>query len=518
VLQTIVNETSGEDADLTLANMLDSPFPELKGPERIRGAFTKSRYRERICPHFEDYMKKSEAWVMASEERSHSLDTQTQELRSGYFTEYTKEWRRFVDSLSLDVAPEETALQTLFERLTKKDSPPFLQLFRSIAANVRFTEPKKEADSKSLVDDMKNLVKRDIAGPCQDDEEKRVEREFDGFVGFGVQDANSKKKPPLDFYQEQLQKVSEALKNKQDKKGSIAAIDVAVGQVKPYIAQQEAVWQPRLEQVLLPPFKIARSMIIGGGGADASRKWCSEVYLQFKKTCLNRYPFRQNPNDAKIADVAEFFKPSGILWSFYGRELKEDIPQVGESYKLATPAARSMYRGDLLTFLSHARQVTTSLFSVSSPDAQVNFQVQIHEKPGVRTVKFRIDDQPPFEYYNGPPEWRSMKWPVGGKWSGARLDVQAIGGNDFIERTGEWGLFRLLETATSIQITQPGTMTVTWQLPKLQMDITIDIKPDRAETPFGMLKAGQKPQLLQAFHSAANPPPAAAYNTGGCTQ
>jgi type VI secretion system protein ImpL len=518
VLQTLIDSASGGDSDITVANILDPPLPELKGDGVVRGAFTKKRYRESICPKFETELKNADLWVDASDQSRDDFDAQLQQLRSRYFDLYISEWRSFIKSLSLEPITDATKSAALVEKLTKGEPPPLKQLFQQVATNVRLPELAKADDAKASDGILANVTQKGKEllgsnGPAQcqfDADEKRVEKEFDRFVRFGVGDATSKKGTKLDIYQEQL----DALKKGQSAPPQIA---IALELVNGLIKDQEG-WRPTLEALLLPPFKTAKKVGDSKKAEDISQKWCTEVYNVFKKNLLNRYPFKRDGADALLGDLAEFFRDKGILWSFYERELKQDIAQVGDHFRWAhnegvQPA--NIYNPQLLTFLARAYEVKSALFPISSPDVRVSFAVKGNTSKFVSEVKFTVDGDR-FEYFNQSKAWQSMNWP-GNKEHGASLSATPVGRTavQIAQQLGDWGFFRVLEQGT-IRNIGPDFFTIAWKLPNSESEAEVDIKPARSQTPFGQLKKDQQLQLSVFRSSGIIPPVGAGRNSAGC--
>ena len=532
VLEQMIDELSGESSDLTLVSLLDRPLAALKGTGQIRGAFTKKIYREKICDSFPARLKNWDAWVVQSDRAPADPEAAAQELRSRYFTQYVTEWRQFLDLLTMDGPSDDTQALVMLDDLTKGDPPALGQLFRSLAANVRLAEREIDLkDAKGTLERIGEKVKGAVTGggasACHEEGEKQVDAAFERFVSFGAAPATSggsatakKKELPLDSYQEQLQAVRDALRAHQD---VAARIQTATTHVQSLIDEQDAIWRQRFKVLLLPPLTGAKRVDVQKKSGEVSQKWCSEVYQFFKKNLSNRYPFNRKGPDAALADLTDFFKSSGTVWSFYDKELKADVVQIGDRFQYAKGLgveASSVYKHDLLNFLTHAQQARAALFPPNATEAQLAFTAHIRPPSGsvnVASVTLTVDGQP-YSYSNGPEQFFPMKWPVIGKGQGASILVRTSKDSDLLERRGEWGFFHLLEEGT-IRPSVAGYFTVSWHFPKLNAEVFIDFKPARNETLFGVLKDGQPPQLLQAFRTAGiTPPVAAGYNAGGCTK
>src|SRR5262249_45689593 len=153
-----------------------------------------------------------------------------------------------------------------------------------------------------------------------------------------------------------------------DAKQDVAArVATGAAQVKLLIQNQPVKWQERFQALLMPPLGGTGNLDVKKKSGEINQKWGSEGYVPFKKKLSQRNPFSRAGPDATVADVADFFRPSvGTLWSFYARELKGDVPRVGEQFEFKTELgneARKVYKPELKTFLSRALAVSNALFS-----------------------------------------------------------------------------------------------------------------------------------------------------------
>ena len=85
-----------------------------------------------------------------------------------------------------------------------------------------------------------------------------------------------------------------------------------------------------------------------------------------------------------------------------------------------------------------------------------------------------------------------MAWPGESPEVGAMLEIRGADGlHEEVGQSGEWGLFHLLE-AGSVTEGGPGSSVfrVTWHLRTHNVNISVDIRPVRGQTPFFDAAAG----------------------------
>ena len=265
--------------------------------------------------------------------------------------------------------------------------------------------------------------------------------------------------------------------------------------------------------MLLPPIIAVERVWKGDKVEELNREWCSTVVSSFEEKLTKHYPFVKAGHDAPLADVADFFQPEkGTLWSFYKANLARHVVKAGDVFKpvRGQGATAQNLGGQVFPFLGSANEVTNALFS-SGAEPLVQFAIHIHPAEKVASVIFTVDGNS-IEYRNGPEEWHTFRWPGGDKTLGASLKLRNSGGrHEIIEQEGEWGLFRLLEMGAVQAQPNARVFSVTWKVPTLDTEVTIDFRPQRSDHPF--LNSSGK--LLGRFRTAQVLPPPLG-TSGGC--
>jgi type VI secretion system protein ImpL len=529
-VEKLVAEADGKGYDLTLQAILGGPVPSLRGQGVVRGAFTRRGYEEVVKARLENPGALLEPWVLAATPKdADAVDSKEfARLRSAYFARYIEEWKRFLESV--EPAPGAPTL-ALLQDLTRGEPPPYPRLFRAVGFNTRIAgvAGALQKAGAGVVERIRKQLGTDKPGSPEaavavDREEAvfgpgEVERTFAGFVEFGYAPdsplpagagAPAKRNMPLDAYQEQLVFIRDALQTATEGSDAgplVAKVTAARTLVRALIDTQDVGWRPTLDRLLWPPIVAASARSAREKAAGASQQWCSNVALPWKRNLGTRYPFNPAGHDAALADVAEFFKPSGLVWGFYNESLKGDVQRSGDGFTFVRQLGGSTgFSPALLTFLGKAQDVTTVLFPAGAGEPQVPFSVRIRPTPRVASVIFDVDGQR-FEYFNGPEEWRKMTWPAQGKAPGAMLRVRMAGGREeTLQQEGEWGLFRLLESG---QVSgQPGQrdFTGSFPFPASGVTVVLDFRAARSEAPFFGIRRGGRAALLAPFRTALAPP------------
>jgi len=393
-VERLVRATEPRGFDLTLPAILGEPVPLLRNEGRVRGAFTRKGYDEAIKELLDDPGAVLEPWVLARDGKDEDdrLAEAAGRLRSRYFELYIDEWRRFLEATQVDVVAGSGAMAVLQE-LTRGEPPPYARLFRAVAYNSRVggLAGQLEKAGQGMLDKVRNRLGagKAVATALQGDPAaerqlgpRDVERAFSGFAAFavapdpapGATPAGGGAPPagapprsmPLDLYQEQLAFVRDALQATLDggPPGALMErVSAARTKIRALIDSAEIGWRPRLEALLWPPLDAASRDTAKQAASGASLEWCAAVSKPFRRSLAGKYPFNPGGDDSAIADLAEFFRPGGIVWGFYDGALKADVQRTGDGFKFARQLGGvSGFRGELLSFLARAQDVTATLF------------------------------------------------------------------------------------------------------------------------------------------------------------
>lgn len=539
-VQRLVQAVEPKGLGVTLPTLLGEPIPTLRGEAKVRGAFTKDGYEGVVKALLDDPSSLLEPWVLArdAKDAEERLAEATKRLRTRYFELYIDEWKRFLDETAVDPTAAGGPMAALQE-LTRGEPPPLQRLLRGVAYHTRIAGAagaiggarqgvldrlQKRMGSGGAV--VTAAAKEDPAA-ARELGPQSVERAFAGLVAFAVPPdampgavakAVAGGKPdapqaprslPMDYYQEQLVFVRDALLTAReggDPRALSERVASARTRIRGLIELAEIGWRPRLEALLWPPINAASNATVVQAADSAARAWCASVAGPYRQRLEGRYPFRADGDDASLSDVAEFFRPGGDLWNFYDQNLKTEVPRGGDGFRFARQLGGATgFQPGLLVYLDRANEVTHVLFSPGVPEPRVQLNARIRPTPGVAVVWLEVDGQK-FDYRNGPEEWHRIAWPGPGRGQGAFIRARAASGQEeIVQQEGDWGFFRLME-AGRVKGDAGKEFSVTWTLPSLGANVTIDFRPDRADTPFfGSRKKGSG-KFLAPFRVGLSPP------------
>lgn len=512
--------------------------PEVK----VEGAYTKAGWetyvrdrvgKDRIAQLLKD------RWVLGESEDVSNERTQKQldELRDRYFNNYTRAWQDFLKDLVVrQPASNEEALDEL---TALSELPwPYQRLLRTVDENTKLEESpeekaKREAEARGgnllkgalataaatvTVKGMQvgqELLDAGVAGQTAKPQRwvSPVETAFKPMTSFGVGEIpdgqGGDAKPGstmLGTYQEKIvSKVVSLITDLRDSKGRgvkaeqvTKAFEDAIRTTNELMTPtQTAFTRPLLSPFLLNPLEMAYGQTMNATADAAGGTWEQSVWKKWHNDLEDGYPFTDTWRDVKLADYTAFFKPGGLLFGFHETRVKDQLELQGKKFVPTQRFKSSVpFTGGFLKCLDRGLEIQGATFDGEKAEGpSVDFEVNLHSvSENISEVVVEVDGQSK-TYRNGPEQWLSIKWPnAAAKERGSRIRIRGASGlSEDIIRPGEWGWFRVLDAAKSIERGTEGgkkgagsVFVATWNIRSQSQSgfFKLDIKPARDENPF----------------------------------
>jgi len=540
--EDLVREANFKVDPITLDSIFYGPIADwIKGKKKVQveGAYTRLGYGY-VRGLLDETQGKlaAERWVLGESQIQSFVETkkQIERLREKYFLKYKEAWKNFLEDI--DVTKPDSTDKSLTEmQLLSEPEWPYLRLLRTLDDNVRLDVSVVEAEGvgKDLIDKGVDYGKRklnekgiDAGAPEAKVAAVRpmspVEKAFKPMTKFAVPDSPPKEGeagPPtqLSQYQAQLGKLVGLLSlvkdgdTPPDPKKLASEYETSYRAVQELLGSQDGFTAPLLSPLLLRPITLGWTAVLKDVHGAAGGLWEVNVWQKWQKTLEGKYPFNPlSQTDSSIQDYNDFFKPKeGHLWAFYEQFLKGSLEERGGEFVPAkSMTAKGAWTGPFLTCLKRGLEITKGTFPPKAEGAIVSIDINLHSvSEDVSEVTFDIDGKTK-TYKNTPEEWLTIDWPAkDAEQRGAKVRVRGYAGLDEeINRSGDFGLFRLLDAASDIRpgtaAGKPGekpTMVATWDL-RTQKGafIKVDIRPTRGDNPFkaGFYKAYTCPRVIVA--------------------
>lgn len=540
-LERIVDLANREYPGVSLGDSVGA-VPFMRASKKVNGAFTRLAWEEWVRARMDSAFQGSESWVLNRDSRENEEANRT-ELRTRYYQQYIQEWTDFLYSIRVEEPKDWSQTEMLLESLTRGKPPPIGKLFRTLAHNVHLESP-KTATGSSLGSFISKALGKSSSAPAPQSAQlvdpsspvgetevtpADVEKHFSPVLSFITKVSETEDKEEkltqLDFYQDQLELVMATLREVHDKPNEAGVLLEKIAStrnnVELLIRSQEGA-HAVFEQILLPPLKQVRIVVSRDVSEKKSQKWCDEIFGPFVSLMANRYPFNKDSLlDAPLPELTQFLHPAhGTVRKFVQAQLAGEVLPDGRRWEFAVKSAAGsgMYKEELLTYLERINALATTLFPGDTLDPLVRFTVRM--RPGssadaspsdIASITLTLDGAEEL-YRNGPDDrWRSMTWPGPAGKLGAHLHIVSTAGSVAdLDAPGEWGFFRLLERAKTIEPSPDGRFfTATWEIPDLNHAlVSIDLRPERLANPFFGTSGNNKARLFEIFRDRRLTPPA----------
>ena len=226
-------------------------------------------------------------------------------------------------------------------------------------------------------------------------------------------------------------------------------------------------------------------IVMIGATEELNRKWHEEIFGDYQRLIAGKYPFnRASEIDLPVEDFEEFFKPGGILETFYQKELLVFVnesngePRIIDGQSLAVDA-------DFAGNLRKAIEITKSFFDASG-ELAVEFKVQtVGMSANLSRAVLNFEGQLVINSH-GPSKSISIVWPnLIDQPASSRVDIAPLFGNGAprsIQYDGAWSWLRLYDAAAKANF-QNNSVDVSFGTQNGQT-ATFRIRPEARVNPF----------------------------------
>lgn len=313
-------------SDNTCGHISEQTF-EL-GLFEISRLFTKKMFHDFFIPQNEQVAKVAadDLWVLGQLEDTDYSDEDYSQIQSKvreiYINEYIQAWRTTLNSLKVREFKDLRDATEILRGFSGTDNP-IRRIAQLVATNTVIYE------EKSVV--------------LEGTEESATELPFDPNreAGLLINDSFADIRRMLDDNQEgtlpNIEQIQEALIAVHDYVQTIQdspnpnekALELAIqraslqGDDPIYVLRRIAERTPApFDQHLKDVAQNSWRIVMEAATDELNRKWHDEIYGDYQRLIAGKYPFsRTSEVDLPIEDFEEFFKPNGILQTFYEKEL-----------------------------------------------------------------------------------------------------------------------------------------------------------------------------------------------------
>jgi type VI secretion system protein ImpL len=238
-----------------------------------------------------------------------------------------------------------------------------------------------------------------------------------------------------------------------------------------------------LRPLLVRPLMQSFAVIVVPSETEINRVWAAQVYEPFTRTLAGKYPFDSNSRiEAAPDEIAKVFGPAGTIAKFSTEALATLVVRRGDTISARTWAdmglrLRPEFSGGLASWVAPlegaAAGGSTNNGGGAAAPSQTVFQILPQGAPGLTEYTVEIDGQS-MRYRNMTPAWVNFVWPNPSGSPGVRITGVTVDGRtvELLNEPGRFGLTRMFELA---QRQKKGDINVlTWS--KNNQSVTVQLR------------------------------------------
>lgn len=450
----------------------------------VPGSFTITGLRD----HWDSAMESAaeqmgkDDWVMGPQApASNDPSADVGKLQSIYFREYTAQWQKFINGISIRAFNGRDDAVEAFKALSSADSPMELLLIE-IERHTNLSAKEPSRGFWAWLKGRFSSRKQAAAGNTD------VENEFRPLFAF-VQSEGKKDAAPISQYRAALRRVLDALESKSDDQLAQTAKALLTGKDEIGLQKAEQEVSRLLDsfktaatsdvaKLLKQPLNNLRAMFYGGGYEQIEKAWRDQLYP--KAHALEAgLPFTDSTSQTPVTDLARYLNPAnGQFTQFFNDRLATSFEDVQGEWKLKESGAVKLADG-FVRYLNAARRLREALFAGGGQQPEVSYEIILQPIAGTDVV-IEIDGNR-VETRGATAQSAKFIWPARSGASGARILVMQAGTPAEKSFPGEWGLFKMFAAGNPTK-TAENQFQVAWTVGAATVRAVL--RPSSATNPF----------------------------------
>jgi type VI secretion system protein ImpL len=393
-------------------------------------------------------------------------------MREWYFNEYSDEWLKFLEGISIrpfvDLADAKTALDSL--------SMADYSISRLLVTAAQNTMLPREAPAQPPAAGQAQALKRE-------DLIQEVAGRFTPLHEVGVS-PDGKLLSVVSQYTESLGRLRTQLQLLLEAGGQWDQVKGYVARVSGSLSGDEFHEAFRINQrirqacsasrftnpipgVLEQPLRYSWSALLKDMGTQIDARWKTSIADPYRRDIEGMFPFNPEGQDLPLPTMGRYFRPAdGLLWSFYEKELQPLLATESSSAG-ALFTLRLMPSRQFADFIERAKNVRDAFYGAGGTDPSVSFDLTPEGTEDVTESILEMDGQPALRYRNELATPHSFMWPGKPGPPQARLSIAVTRSAErpnIPAITGDWAFFRLLHRAR-VEVHTSNSFTVNWSPP-----------------------------------------------------
>ncbi len=491
---------------MTVARIVGEQDRDLvQGSYAVSGAFTREAWEGYVRAAIRDAAnsaQQSSDWVLKTAERTDltlegSPEQVQKALTDSYKAEYGKEWRTFLQGVTVAGMPDFARTVEAMNRLGDPAISPLLKVWSTVVAQTGWDNPSLSGAAMQQADPglaqwfKARLFERAPAAgavAAAMPQAGALGREFAPVAGLLA--ARDKDASLMRTYLDHLSRLRARLNGirnqgdpgpgarqlmQQTLEGSGSELADALRHVDEQMmaglsdAQKQAI-RPLLVRPLMQVF----AGLVAPAEAEINKTWQAQVYEPFNRNLAGKFPFAPAGSaEASQAEIGQVFGPEGAIARFVASSLGPLVVRRGDVLAPRTWADMgiSIAPQTLQRFPAWMAPVAAGGVASSS---QTVFQLLPHPASGLAEYSLEIDGQL-LRFRNGVPQWSNMVYPGPQGNSGVRISGVTPEGRvvELFSDAGTAGLRHMIDAAARTR-KEEGVHELRWSSGGVA--VTVDLR------------------------------------------
>jgi type VI secretion system protein ImpL len=462
------------------------------GSVAVAGAFTRDAWEKFVSGAIKDASNKelqSSDWVLKTAVKDDlTLEGSPEQIQKSltelYKAEYTREWLKFVQGVTISELGSFEGSVRAMNRLGDPQTSPLAKLLTAIYQETSWDNPSAARANMARVETgllawfKQSILQRapsearniadlppDAARPRSGEAPAMgpIGREFAGvakLVGLREKEASL-----MSGYLDNLSRLRgrlNTLKNqgdpgpgaKQFMQQTLEGSGSELSDALKFVDEQMLVGMSDSQKVALRPILVRPliqtfAVIVMPSELELNKTWRAQVLDPFQRSLAGKAPFAAGAAEASAAEIGQVFGPDGAIAKFVSTSMGPLVVRRGDMLAARTwadigitlaPQAVASFPGWIAPLAANG---------VAAAGPQTVFQLLPAQTPGVAEFTVEIDGQQ-MRYRNTTPAWSNMVHPGPQGMQGARISAVTADGRtvDLLNEPGPQGLKKMIELAT----------------------------------------------------------------------
>ena len=451
--------------------------PAIEAKLTIPVLFTKPVYEEIDFSADSDFIVSiaNERWLLHDEETqdiafiSDDLDELSIKVKNLYLTDYNKYWQQIYDALNTKSVKNIQQASNFLASFSDPIYSPIVAILNVTASNTELSSQM----AANLSDDNQSGVSGGLASfAASNTKWTTVDKRF---RSINVLLRENKKQPAA---------INTALLKISQMQEMVNGISLAPDPSQKAFKLVKARYQNGADNAITALHAYAKKMpkpvkrwltgladetwrvVLQSAHQHINNEWRNTVYQPYMDSIEGRYPIAKNSdNDIALFDFVGFFKPKGIVDTFFIDNIKPFVTtrngwknKTIDKYNLGLSKAG-------LAQIQRAADIKKVLFRENPETPSLGFSLKPKDmaKSNVRFMLEVGSDR--ITYSHGPKFWKTLKWSADSEQSRVRIVFEDLNEQQHSETfEGPWAWFRLLAKSKLTKTNESSTYLVTYAI------------------------------------------------------